>query len=261
MAKIPSGIVSIKYIPEYECAYGASPEGETIPADRKTPIALGTYIAYPNDQCNDINDFEKSVNSLIWQTTLDDLADEHNVELSEKKRNNVQVIAQLFDEYQRGNLSEANLNLQIEERELDITIAELSEIMKCAPAQKALDVIRQLNQPIAGVTRETRINFCIEYPLDGMATFCVKFGEDLPISLLTLYYVHSAVYREIYRLEAEYEKQRESSEIDGAQRNACTHFGIWGHDLGDLIYNGDGDIIRDPTLSGEWIEVYLDCDS
>lgn len=254
MAVIPRGIVSIEYLPNYESANDLLPEDAVIPSERKTRISLETYIAYPNEQFSDIASFEENAHFHIWQIALEEFADENGIELTKKTNDAVQIIAPLFGEYQRGTLSEENLKLQIKEHDTEITVDMLPKIMECASVRKALDVIRQLHQPIANVTHETRINFCINYPLDRTATFCVKFSEELPITLLSLYYAHSAVYKEIYRLE---------------ENDIRAHFGIWGHELGDLIYNGNGNIIRcsaEPhTQRGcsndEWIEVYLDCDS
>ncbi|MCK9608171.1 MAG: hypothetical protein M0R33_17135 [Methylomonas sp.] len=254
MANLPRGIVSMEYIPEHKSIYklatlANAPPAETVPDGcTKTSISLGAYIAYPSEKFEDIYDFEEKIHSAIWKIALREIVD-----LSGRKRDDVRIIAPLFDEYQRNNLSEGFLNRQIKKYCTDITIAELSKIMEHSPARNALEIIRQLRQPIVGLTQNTQILICVDFPLDDVATFCVKFSEEVPMTLVSLYYAHAAVYKEIFRLEAEYGEKMH----DTLRKRISGRFGTWGYDIGSLIYNGEGCIIR----KGDSAEVYLRCDS
>lgn len=95
----------------------------------------------------------------------------------------------------------------------------------------------------------------ISYPLSKEAIF--KFTSTTPITYGMLLYAYNLAYQKIYELEEQ--DAGNPGHIPGMlNRNSSDgRFGIWGHDLGDLIYNGYSTI----KIYDDYVICKFDCDS
>eukprot|EP01132_Coremiostelium_polycephalum_P004313 gene4313-5398_t len=82
------------------------------------------------------------------------------------------------------------------------------------------------------------VYFYFEYPLETEATIKVTFPEPRSINSLDLLSVCSLAYQWVY--EEEEREVGNPGHIPGLMNRNVSHgrYGIWGHDLSDLIYNG-----------------------
>lgn len=105
--------------------------------------------------------------------------------------------------------------------------------------KEMIKLIPNLNKIISKKVNE--IYCIIEYPLDKKAIFKYKIEEEITIGKLL--YIYSHMYHEIYRIEDE--------NMDNPV------FGIWGHYIGDLVYNGHNTI----KVYENYIVCKFECDS
>lgn len=104
---------------------------------------------------------------------------------------------------------------------------------------KFLTLTPNLNKIISNKYRDV---YCIvDYPVKNPVIF--KFKIDEPITIGKLLYVDAHTYHEIYRIE------------DENMNNPP--FGIWGHFIGDLCYNGHSSI----QIFDKHIICKFECDS
>lgn len=100
----------------------------------------------------------------------------------------------------------------------------------------------------------------VSYPTSQEGVFKVTLNKHTPYTYASLWYVHAAAYRLVYRLE-EMCTSGAIGTISGACMNrqtTCGPFGIWGHDICDLVYNGFYNIYGVP---GRYLVCDLSCDS
>lgn len=96
----------------------------------------------------------------------------------------------------------------------------------------------------------------ITYPLTAPGIF--KFTSRSQITYAKLLYAYTWSYQEVYRIE---NSQDVEKLIPGMYNRIHTHgrYGIWGHVIGDLIYNGNHQITYGPDKTS--VVCIFDCDS
>lgn len=117
-----------------------------------------------------------------------------------------------------------------------------------------------LYYPLPTEYRKIPIYAVITYPIKNKGIFKITFDDHIPYTYASLWYAHAAAYRMMYRLEEMY-VSREIKTVNPSMMNRETTagpFGIWGHALGDLVYNGQYEI---DGLPNQFIVCDLDCDS
>ncbi|ARF08741.1 hypothetical protein Catovirus_1_791 [Catovirus CTV1] len=83
----------------------------------------------------------------------------------------------------------------------------------------------------------------IDYPLTYPSIF--KFTCKIPVTYGLLLYAYTVAYQLTYIIEEE--EDDDPGHIPGMLNRAISkgRFGIWGHDIDDLVYNGYSDITYD----------------
>jgi hypothetical protein len=116
-----------------------------------------------------------------------------------------------------------------------------------------------LNKPVSENSSIKKVYTAIRYPLSRPARFCydITVEDSNPLTVGHLLYIYTLAYQMVYALEEE--EEGDPGHIPGMLNRSKSDgpFGIWGHDIEDLVYNG-----------GSTIEVYdgyvicdFDCDS
>jgi hypothetical protein len=97
----------------------------------------------------------------------------------------------------------------------------------------------------------------ISYPLTNKAVIRFSCNNNKIITYGMLLYLYTKAYHIVY--DTEEEDDKDPGHIPGLANRAISdgRFGIWGHDIGDLIYNG-GSIIK---IYDNYIICNFDCDS
>ena len=97
----------------------------------------------------------------------------------------------------------------------------------------------------------------IDYPLRKPAQFKFTIKDNIDVTFGFLLYTYTVAYQMVYEIEDE--EEGHPGYIKGMfnRQQSNGKFGIWGHDIGDLVYNGCSKI----HVSGENVFCYFDCDS
>jgi hypothetical protein len=121
-----------------------------------------------------------------------------------------------------------------------IKLKDNVEIKDCKEdVDKIITLLPNINKIISDKYRDI---YCIvDYPVEKSVIF--KFKVAIPITIGKLLYINAHMYHEIYRIEDE--------NIDNPP------FGIWGHFIGDLCYNGHSSI----KIFDKYIICKFECDS
>ena len=97
----------------------------------------------------------------------------------------------------------------------------------------------------------------IDYPVSKPAIF--KFDcTSTEVTYGLVLYLYTYAYQLMYKLEDE-DVGESTNNIPGMlnRERSEGRFGIWGHDIGDLVYNG----ISTLSFSGDTVICYFSCDS
>ena len=105
-----------------------------------------------------------------------------------------------------------------------------------------------LTQQIPDGYQGVPIYIIINYPLTRSAIFKISFNKSIPYTYGMLLYAHATVYNITYQIDNMY---TDMTKCEGP-------FGIWGHQIEDIVYNGIGHIRGVPH---EFIICEFDCDS
>lgn len=81
----------------------------------------------------------------------------------------------------------------------------------------------------------------ISYPLANIAI--IKFTCRQPVTYGMLLYLYTVAYKLVYKIE-DYDVGHPTNHIPGMfnRQRSSGRFGIWGHDIEDLVYNGNSSI-------------------
>lgn len=96
----------------------------------------------------------------------------------------------------------------------------------------------------------------IDYSLTNKAV--LKFTSNVPVTYGLLLYAYTMAYQLVYKTEDE-DVGTPTGHIPGMLNRAKSNgrFGIWGHDIGDLVYNGNSCI----SIFDNHVICYFLCDS
>jgi hypothetical protein len=134
-------------------------------------------------------------------------------------------------------------------------------------------ILADLNKRVGD--RISKVYTKITYPLSRTAIFCfdLSFGGDDtdadadadadtdtdngPLTAGHLLWIYTVAYQTVYALEEE--EDGDPGHISGMLNRAKSNgpFGIWGHDITDLVYNGGSTV----HIYEEYVICEFDCDS
>jgi hypothetical protein len=101
-----------------------------------------------------------------------------------------------------------------------------------------------LDHPVSVCYHPVRVYTMYDYPL-ARTVFCRFDVDQAQLTNGQLLYLHALGYQEIYNREddAVHSKGEQVKNISGMLNRDQTNgpFGIWGHSIGDLVYNGGKD--------------------
>ena len=112
---------------------------------------------------------------------------------------------------------------------------ENEELDQKSQDKKVTDFIACLNEVIIS---EGTIYMTIGYPVTIEPIF--KYTVYKPVSFGFLLYLYTVAYQKMYEME-----------------EICEQFGIWGHDIEDLVYNGNSTV----EVYKDYIVASFSCDS
>jgi hypothetical protein len=98
---------------------------------------------------------------------------------------------------------------------------------------------------------------CIEYPVTNAAYFKYDCG-NVNVTYGLVLYLYTYSYQLMYNLEEE-DMKEPSTNIPGMLNRASSNgrYGIWGHDIGDLVYNGNSKL----NICNATVVCSFNCDS
>ena len=103
----------------------------------------------------------------------------------------------------------------------------------------------------------------ISYPLTNPANLMFTVNDDQNVTQCDLLYLHTIAYKLVYLIEESDDK--DPGNIPGMLNRAKSYgrFGVWGHSLDDLVYNGGSslDIYGSDSQYGEHVYFSAGCDS
>ena len=105
----------------------------------------------------------------------------------------------------------------------------------------------------------------ITYPVSNPARFKITVTRGVDVTYGILLYAYTLSYQKMYEIESKHGKTKKEKDnshpgyISGMlNRDLSTGpYGIWGHDITDLLYNGSSGI----EIYQDYIVCHFDCDS
>ena len=119
------------------------------------------------------------------------------------------------------------------------------------------DLVNRLNEVVSPNVKN--IYTAIDYPLSRPANFKFTIEDNLDVTYGFLLYTYSVAYQIVCDIEDK--EDGDPGTIPGLLNRAQSNgqFGIWGHGIGDLVYNGSSNV--SVSNSGEDVWCYFDVDS
>lgn len=136
----------------------------------------------------------------------------------------------------------------------DLTDVELSSYYAEIDIVDYDDNVKRMpaNTPLNGVTK---LYCIIDYPVSNIA--CVGYDTS-DLTLGKVLYLYTQAYQHMYKCEDD-DVGAVTENISGMfnRQKSSGRFGIWGHHIGDLVYNGFSSI----KVYGDIAVAHFSCDS
>lgn len=129
-----------------------------------------------------------------------------------------------------------------DEKELNEKKSKMGETKKKKKLKELKEAYTAAVQSSKENTNKKVVYTSIAYPLSQPAY--MKWILKKEATFLDLISLHAQAYNLIYQLENQTSAEGDPGHIEGMwnRKNSDGMFGIWGHDIGDLVYNGNSTI-------------------